>query len=71
MFVMTNLCKHYKRSDAERNNKFGSPAIPFITKVTMLKTDNAQEFNLHVTLARKQSLYKFKAYAFSNGTAKD
>eukprot|EP00957_Ditylum_brightwellii_P092815 7066977-Ditylum_brightwellii.AAC.1 len=68
---MANLCKHYKRSDAEKRSGFKPPAISFIPKATMLKIDNAQELNLHVSSTSKQSTYKFKAYMFSNGMAKD
>eukprot|EP00957_Ditylum_brightwellii_P158754 12083880-Ditylum_brightwellii.AAC.1 len=71
MLVMANLCKHCKRSDAERGSSFDPPAILFIPKATMLKTVNAQDFNLRVTLANKQSTYKFKAYTFSNRRAED
>eukprot|EP00957_Ditylum_brightwellii_P118517 9038994-Ditylum_brightwellii.AAC.1 len=70
MLVMANLCKHCMRSDAERGSSFDPPAIPFIPKATTLKTVNAQDFNLRVTLASKQSTYKFKAYTFSNKAAK-
>eukprot|EP00957_Ditylum_brightwellii_P088041 6706522-Ditylum_brightwellii.AAC.1 len=68
---MANLRKHYKRSDTEKGSGFDPPAIPFIHKATLLKTDNAQEFNLHVSLTSKQLVYKFKAYTFSNGMAED
>eukprot|EP00957_Ditylum_brightwellii_P112652 8587125-Ditylum_brightwellii.AAC.1 len=71
MLVMANLRKHYKRSDAERGSGFDPSAILFIPKAIMLKIDNAQEFNLQVTPASKQSTYKFKAYMFSNRTAED
>eukprot|EP00957_Ditylum_brightwellii_P028530 2154578-Ditylum_brightwellii.AAC.1 len=71
MSQMANLRKHYKRSDAEKGSRFNSPAIPFISKATSLKLDNAQEFNLRVSLTRKQSTYKFKAHAFSNGMVED
>eukprot|EP00957_Ditylum_brightwellii_P081952 6231990-Ditylum_brightwellii.AAC.1 len=71
MPLMSNLHKHYKRSDAEKGSRFDPPAIPFIPKATTLKTDNAQEFNLCVTLASKQSMYKFKAYMLLNRTAED
>eukprot|EP00957_Ditylum_brightwellii_P152337 11597187-Ditylum_brightwellii.AAC.1 len=71
MLLMVNLCKHYKRNDAERGSGLNPPAIPFIPNATMLMTDNAQEFNLCVTLASKQSTYKSKAYMFLNRTAKD
>eukprot|EP00957_Ditylum_brightwellii_P005232 399605-Ditylum_brightwellii.AAC.1 len=71
MSVMVNLRKHYKRSDAERDSSFDPPAILFIPKATMLKTDNAQEFNLQVTPASKQSTYKLKACMFSKRTAED
>eukprot|EP00957_Ditylum_brightwellii_P072547 5513049-Ditylum_brightwellii.AAC.1 len=71
MSLMANLCKHYKRSDAEKGSRFDLLAILFIPKATTLKTDNAQEFNLHVSLMSKQSTYKFKAYTFLNGTAED
>eukprot|EP00957_Ditylum_brightwellii_P084242 6405809-Ditylum_brightwellii.AAC.1 len=57
MLVMANLCKHYKRSDAERGSGFDPPAIPFILKATTLKTDNMQEFNLRVTLGKHQKMY--------------
>eukprot|EP00957_Ditylum_brightwellii_P105081 8008977-Ditylum_brightwellii.AAC.1 len=60
MSVMSNLCKHCKRSDAERCSIFNPPAIPLIPKATTLKIVNTQEFNLQVTLASKQSTYKFK-----------
>eukprot|EP00957_Ditylum_brightwellii_P120464 9191144-Ditylum_brightwellii.AAC.1 len=63
MLVTANQRKHYKRSDP--------PAILFIPKATMLKTDNTQELNLQATPASNQSTYKFKAYTFSNGTAED
>eukprot|EP00957_Ditylum_brightwellii_P177152 13495263-Ditylum_brightwellii.AAC.1 len=69
--LMAILCKHYKRSDAERDSRVNPPAILFIPKDTTLKTDNAQEFNLHVTPASKQSTYKFKAYTSLNGMTKD
>eukprot|EP00957_Ditylum_brightwellii_P202550 15330648-Ditylum_brightwellii.AAC.1 len=68
---MANLCKHYKRSNAEKGIGFNPPAIPFIPKATTLKTDDAQEFNLCVSLMSKKSTYKLKAYTFSNGTAED
>eukprot|EP00957_Ditylum_brightwellii_P073223 5566506-Ditylum_brightwellii.AAC.1 len=68
---MANLCKHYKRINAEEGSRFNPPAIPFIPKAIMLNTDNAQEFNLCVSPVSKQSTYKFKAYTFLNGTAKD
>eukprot|EP00957_Ditylum_brightwellii_P030795 2333416-Ditylum_brightwellii.AAC.1 len=71
MSLMANICKCYKRSDAEDRGRFNPPAIPFIPKATMLKTDNVHEFNLCVLLTSKQSTYKFKAYTFSNRMAKD
>jgi hypothetical protein len=71
MLLMANLCKHYKRSDAKKGNGFDPPAIPFIPKATTLKLDNAQEFNLCVSLTSKQSTYKFKAHTFANGMAED
>eukprot|EP00957_Ditylum_brightwellii_P064021 4856805-Ditylum_brightwellii.AAC.1 len=71
MSLMANICKHYKRSDAEKGSRFDPPAIPFIPKATMLKMDNAQEFILCVSPTSKQSTYKFKAHTFSNGTAED
>eukprot|EP00957_Ditylum_brightwellii_P114662 8743985-Ditylum_brightwellii.AAC.1 len=71
MLLMANLCRHYKKSDAKKGSRFDPPAIPFISKATILKTDNTQEFNLCDSLTSKQSTYKFKAYKFSNGTAKD
>ena len=71
MLLMANLCKHYKRSDAEKGSGFDPPAIPFIPKATALKLDNAQEFNLCVSLTSKQSTFKFKAHMFSNETAED
>eukprot|EP00957_Ditylum_brightwellii_P000207 16554-Ditylum_brightwellii.AAC.1 len=64
MSLMANICKCYKRSYAEKGSRFDPPAILFIPKATTLKTDNAQEFNLHVTLTNKQLICKFKAYAF-------
>eukprot|EP00957_Ditylum_brightwellii_P113100 8625562-Ditylum_brightwellii.AAC.1 len=71
MLLMANLRKHYKRSDAEKGSGFDPPAIPFTCKVTTLKLDNAQEFNLCVSSTSKQSTYKFKAHTFANGTADD
>eukprot|EP00957_Ditylum_brightwellii_P015592 1175802-Ditylum_brightwellii.AAC.1 len=71
MLLMANLCKHYKRSDAEKGSGFNPPAIPFIPNATTLKTDNTHKFNLCVSPTIKQSTYKFKAYTFSNRTAED
>eukprot|EP00957_Ditylum_brightwellii_P131495 10029683-Ditylum_brightwellii.AAC.1 len=71
MLLMANFCKHYKRSNAEKGSGFDPPAILFIPKDIMLKTDNLQEFDLHASLTSKQSTYKFKAYMFLNRTAKD
>eukprot|EP00957_Ditylum_brightwellii_P052756 3999258-Ditylum_brightwellii.AAC.1 len=71
MSLMANLCKHYKRSDAEKGSGFNPPDIPFIPKATTLKMDNAQEFILCVSLTSKQSTYKFKAYTFLNRIAED
>eukprot|EP00957_Ditylum_brightwellii_P063465 4817570-Ditylum_brightwellii.AAC.1 len=71
MLLIANLHKHYKRSDAEKGSRFDPSAIPFIPKATMLKLNNAQEFNLCVSLTSKQSTYKFKAHTFANGTAGD
>eukprot|EP00957_Ditylum_brightwellii_P171728 13073572-Ditylum_brightwellii.AAC.1 len=71
MLLMANLCKCYKRSNTEKGSKFNPPAITFIPKTTMLKTDNIQEFNLCAYLTSMQSTYKFKARTFLNGTAKD
>eukprot|EP00957_Ditylum_brightwellii_P062100 4713153-Ditylum_brightwellii.AAC.1 len=68
---MAYLFKHYKRSDAEKGSSFDPPVIVFIPKATTLKIDNTQEFNLQVTLASKQSTYKFNVYICSNGTAVD
>eukprot|EP00957_Ditylum_brightwellii_P070502 5357436-Ditylum_brightwellii.AAC.1 len=62
MSLMANLCKHYKRSDGVRGSRFNSSAISFIPKANTLKTNNTQEFNLRITPASKQSMYKFKAY---------
>eukprot|EP00957_Ditylum_brightwellii_P141643 10790833-Ditylum_brightwellii.AAC.1 len=71
MLVTAKLRKHYKRSDAERGSSFDPPATLFILKATMLKNDNAQEFNLQVTPASKQSTYTFKDNTLSNGPAED
>eukprot|EP00957_Ditylum_brightwellii_P157171 11962175-Ditylum_brightwellii.AAC.1 len=71
MSLMANLCKHYKRSDAEKGSRFNPPAIQFIPKATTLKLDNTQEFNLCVSPTSKQCIYKFKAHTFANGTAED
>eukprot|EP00957_Ditylum_brightwellii_P000438 33854-Ditylum_brightwellii.AAC.1 len=71
MSLMVNLCKHCKRSDAEKGSGFDPPAITFIPKATTLKIDNAQGFNLCVSPMSKQSTYKFKAHTFLNGTAED
>eukprot|EP00957_Ditylum_brightwellii_P082838 6297755-Ditylum_brightwellii.AAC.1 len=71
MLLMVNLRKHYKRSDAKKGSRFNPPAIPFIPKATTLKLDNAQEFNLRVSLTSKQSTCKFKAHTFSNGMVED
>eukprot|EP00957_Ditylum_brightwellii_P009160 692971-Ditylum_brightwellii.AAC.1 len=69
---MANICKYCKRSDVERGSGFDPPAILFIPKATTLKiADSAQEFNLLVTLASKQSTYKFKAYTCLSRTTKD
>eukprot|EP00957_Ditylum_brightwellii_P010245 774914-Ditylum_brightwellii.AAC.1 len=70
MLLMTNLQKHYKRCDVRKGSKFDPPAIPFISKATILKMENEQEFNLHVSPMSKQSTCKFKAHTFSNGMAK-
>eukprot|EP00957_Ditylum_brightwellii_P205244 15343006-Ditylum_brightwellii.AAC.1 len=58
-------------SDAEKGSGFDLLAISFIPNATMLKLDNAHEFNLCVSLTSKQSTYKFKAHTFANGTAED
>eukprot|EP00957_Ditylum_brightwellii_P068736 5217561-Ditylum_brightwellii.AAC.1 len=71
MSLMANFCKHYKRSNVEKGSGFNPPAILFIPKATTLQIDNAQEFNLCVSLTSKQSTYKFRAYMFLNRTAKD
>eukprot|EP00957_Ditylum_brightwellii_P126411 9636207-Ditylum_brightwellii.AAC.1 len=71
MSFMANPHKHHKRSDVEKGSGFDPPAILFIPKATMLKTDNVQEFNLPVLPTSKQSTYKFKAYTFLNRAAKD
>eukprot|EP00957_Ditylum_brightwellii_P082368 6263558-Ditylum_brightwellii.AAC.1 len=61
MSLMANLCKHCKRSDVVKGSRFDPPAIPFISKATILKMDNVQEFNLCASPMSKQSTYKFKA----------
>eukprot|EP00957_Ditylum_brightwellii_P115132 8780758-Ditylum_brightwellii.AAC.1 len=71
MLLLANLRKHYNRSNVEKGSGFDPPAILFIPKATTLKTDNAQEFDLRVSLTSKQSTYKFKAYTFSNRAAED
>eukprot|EP00957_Ditylum_brightwellii_P071754 5454755-Ditylum_brightwellii.AAC.1 len=68
---MANLHKHYTRINAEKGSIFDPPAIQFIPKTTTLKIVNVQESNLCASPTSKQSEYKFKAYTFSNGTAKD
>eukprot|EP00957_Ditylum_brightwellii_P185920 14154406-Ditylum_brightwellii.AAC.1 len=71
MSVIQNICKHFKSAGAEVGSSFDPPAIPFVPKVTTLKADNAQEFNLYMSINNKDSMYKFKAFTFSNGTPED
>eukprot|EP00957_Ditylum_brightwellii_P128946 9837225-Ditylum_brightwellii.AAC.1 len=71
MSVAWNICKYFKTADGEVGSGFDPPAIPFAPKATTLKADNAQEFNLHMSISNKKSMYKFKAFTFSNGTPED
>eukprot|EP00957_Ditylum_brightwellii_P128026 9764196-Ditylum_brightwellii.AAC.1 len=71
MSVLVNLRKHYKAKDTGSGSGFNSPAIPFIPKASSLKTDNAQEFTLRVSLMEKKSTYKYKAITFCNGSPED
>eukprot|EP00957_Ditylum_brightwellii_P180457 13746311-Ditylum_brightwellii.AAC.1 len=71
MLVLVNLHKHYKSKDAESGSGFDPLAIPFIPRVSSLKTKNAQEFTLQVSLTEKKSMYKYKAITFCNGSPED
>eukprot|EP00957_Ditylum_brightwellii_P027215 2057346-Ditylum_brightwellii.AAC.1 len=71
MHVMQNICIYFKTVDAEVGSSFDPSAIPFVPKVTTLKADNAQEFNLCMSNNNKNSMYKFNAFTFSNGTTED
>eukprot|EP00957_Ditylum_brightwellii_P140130 10678159-Ditylum_brightwellii.AAC.1 len=54
---MANLCKHYKRIDAEQGSRFNPPVILFIPKATTLKTNNTKEFNLCVSPTKWPKMY--------------
>eukprot|EP00957_Ditylum_brightwellii_P160417 12212374-Ditylum_brightwellii.AAC.1 len=71
MSVLVILRKHYKAKDAESSSGFDCPAIPFIPKASSLKTKNAQEFTLWVSLTKKKSTYKYKAITFCNRNPED
>eukprot|EP00957_Ditylum_brightwellii_P176432 13435419-Ditylum_brightwellii.AAC.1 len=58
-------------ADVEVGSAFNPLAIPFIPKPSTLKTENLQEFNLHITATNKNSTYKFKAHAFANRLPED
>eukprot|EP00957_Ditylum_brightwellii_P197558 15050913-Ditylum_brightwellii.AAC.1 len=68
MSVVQNICKHFKTADVEVGSGFDPPVIPFVPKTTNLKADNAQEFNLCMSINNKNSMCKVKAFTFSNGT---
>eukprot|EP00957_Ditylum_brightwellii_P205109 15342320-Ditylum_brightwellii.AAC.2 len=70
MSVMLTLQKHLKMTDAEVRSSFDPQSIPFIPKTFDVKTENAQEFKLLITAAKKLT-YKFKVHAFSNGSPED
>eukprot|EP00957_Ditylum_brightwellii_P200858 15310479-Ditylum_brightwellii.AAC.1 len=71
MCVAVNFCKCYKTKDAESGSGFYRLVIPFTTKALSLKTDNFQEFTLHVSKNQKCSTYKFKAYIFAKSSLND
>eukprot|EP00957_Ditylum_brightwellii_P187821 14300823-Ditylum_brightwellii.AAC.1 len=58
-------------ADAEVGSGFDPPVILVIPKTSTLKTENSQEFNLHIPVTNKKSMYKFKAHTFENGSPKD
>eukprot|EP00957_Ditylum_brightwellii_P139937 10663623-Ditylum_brightwellii.AAC.1 len=71
MSALLALYKHFKMVDAQVRSGFDPPAIPFIPKISTLKTENSQEFNLHISATNTNSTYKFKAHTFANGSLKD
>eukprot|EP00957_Ditylum_brightwellii_P041720 3159627-Ditylum_brightwellii.AAC.1 len=68
MLVLVNLRKHCKSKDAESSSSFDPPAILFIPRASSLKTENAQQFTLWVSLTKKKSTYKYKAITSCNGS---
>eukprot|EP00957_Ditylum_brightwellii_P153715 11698908-Ditylum_brightwellii.AAC.1 len=58
-------------ADVEVGSIFCAPAIPFILKASILKSDNTQEFTICMTSTNNKSIYKFKAYTFSNRSPED
>ena len=71
MSVLVNLQEHYQAKDAESGSGFNPLAILFIPKASSLKTENAQEFTLRVSLTKKKSTYKYKAITFCNRSPED
>eukprot|EP00957_Ditylum_brightwellii_P078787 5990731-Ditylum_brightwellii.AAC.1 len=71
MSLVKNIYKHFKTVNAKVWIGFDPLAIHFVPKATTLKADNAQEFNLCVSINNKNSMYKFKAFTFSKRTPED
>eukprot|EP00957_Ditylum_brightwellii_P157408 11980505-Ditylum_brightwellii.AAC.1 len=62
MSGMQTLCKHFKTAGAEVGSGFDPLAIPFIPKISTLKVENSQEFNLCIFATKKDNTYNSKAH---------
>eukprot|EP00957_Ditylum_brightwellii_P070653 5369300-Ditylum_brightwellii.AAC.1 len=56
MSAAVNLHKHYKTKDMKSDNVLHPPTTSFIPKSSSLKTDNNQEFTLHTSKSKNNSI---------------
>eukprot|EP00957_Ditylum_brightwellii_P047351 3597434-Ditylum_brightwellii.AAC.1 len=70
MSVVQSLHRHFKTADAKVGSGLDTQAIPFIPKASTLKTDNAQEFTLCMTISNKNFLYKYRHMPSQTGHLK-